>query len=141
MWTIIWKNFRLIAQKLSPVGPKNEGIFAKFADLNLWAIDLKFLRLYCIWTTICKNFILIAQKFCPVGPKNKRIFAKFANLNFWVLDLKFLEIVFNYINNNLRKFQIDSSKIEACGSHETKELLRNFLISVCELLIWHFWRL
>jgi len=47
----------------------------------------------------------------PVG--SWPFWSKFADLNLWFIDRKFLEVVVNYENYmyNLRKFQIDSSKI------------------------------
>ena len=68
------RKFHIDRSKLSPLGPKNKRIFANFAELNLWAIDLNFLH-------IVVNFRLIVQKLSHVKPKDKEIFAKFADLD------------------------------------------------------------
>ncbi len=46
---------------------------------------------------------------------------KVADLNLCAIGLQFLQVVENYVNYNLQKFKIASSKIEPCGTHETKE--------------------
>ena len=57
-------------------------------------------------------------------PWNKRIFATFSDLNLLSIDLKFVQIVFNYVNYNLLKYQIDSSKIEPCGTIKRKNICK-----------------
>ena len=70
-----------------------------------------------------KDDILKQSEILP----NKKICT---HLNYCAINLKPLQILVHIIVYNPPKFQIDISKIEACGTHETKEFSRHFLISI-----------
>ena len=76
------------------------------------------------WLFMAYNFRLIAFKLRPSRSKKRKNFSwnkkTCADLNFLSIDPKFSYIVDSFMAYKLRKFQIDSTKIEAWVTHEAE---------------------